>query len=779
METWEQDTILSTINERIRVCKIVSFDVFDTILFRACNHYTDVFEMVGRAIKKDDPAFPLAPVAYKNLRVAAEQRAKKEYKKRTGSYEISFEDIFDQMPTLAAYVDRLSQLELFYEEQVQYLNPHICSLIRHCTQQGKTVVLLSNMYHNRVQIESFLTKAGLDCDDIKQIYVSSEYRASKTAGELFCQLINDYPEVNPEEMLHIGDDINTDIAGAAAVGLQTCHYSVVPENAGSIYDYEHTVYQVDLGELRSLRKLASANVADRSVNTFYQKLGAEVLGPLYAAFADYVIQQACCHDIEIILPIMREGELLSRLITRALVHQKIGIICNPLYLSRIPAFTASLCEENLQKSIRQMLLRGGANVCTLFEQFCIDIIQTPYKHLAHKTLSSLGDTLKAEIEQFFLTSHNKEQILENAQNQRQLLLQYLLDLTDGKRALIVNLGIKGSTETLLHTIVRNTSLEGTLRYLLLMGSSSCVEHLLDGVNIEGWLGLGGENGDDIDAIMPHVPVLETLLNAHCGTVLKYVQEKNKVNWILKQTDFPKVQADQIDACWNGIECFQTYWFLLMQKKPFIKEKILQAKKSYLGLCRRLIEMPTQSEAQYIGRLYYLDDLHFSTAQPLGKRTLPRGLTDKQLESHIHSTVQGGSYWPQAEIAMQYPAFFKRQYLRRLSGTSANSVIVGIINRILELGVDRIVIFGAAELGRALCHHTAFFGISTTCFVDSNPSLHGRRIKGIPIVPLAQVPDDTQVFVIASLLYADEIEKAILEHIKMRSAAVHVLNPHNF
>jgi len=78
----------------------------------------------------------------------------------------------------------------------------------------------------------------LDKFDIRRyfekIYISSEIRYRKPAKEFYLQIINDYPHIEKNKMLMIGDSIVNDFYGAKDLGLS----SILFDN-GKTGDYYH------------------------------------------------------------------------------------------------------------------------------------------------------------------------------------------------------------------------------------------------------------------------------------------------------------------------------------------------------------------------------------------------------------------------------------------------------------------------------------------------------------------------------------------------------------
>jgi len=75
-DMWERDCFLRNLDQLITGKKIVSFDIFDTLLFRGVAEPADLFEILGResaALGYLDANF--SPKIFKNIRKMAEQKA--------------------------------------------------------------------------------------------------------------------------------------------------------------------------------------------------------------------------------------------------------------------------------------------------------------------------------------------------------------------------------------------------------------------------------------------------------------------------------------------------------------------------------------------------------------------------------------------------------------------------------------------------------------------------------------------------------------------------------
>ncbi len=99
------------------------------------------------------------------------------------------------------------------------LYPHVLEALGTLRAMGFRLWLLSNA--QRVFTAYELRHLGLD-NQFDGVYISSDYRCRKPDGRFFRALMEERG-LSPENCLMIGNDRNTDIAGAQAVGMATLY----------------------------------------------------------------------------------------------------------------------------------------------------------------------------------------------------------------------------------------------------------------------------------------------------------------------------------------------------------------------------------------------------------------------------------------------------------------------------------------------------------------------------------------------------------------------------
>lgn len=191
---------------------VLSFDVFDTLLFRKVKKPIDIF----RALEKKNEVANFA-----SCRVQAEIAARRKKHSELGTYEVTLEEIY-QMPELKCKIspDVLVRSECIEEIACCYANPLLKQFVdRLCTEQ-KPMIAITDMYLKPELIRKMLDLNGYSC--IGQIFVSSKYGVSKSDGALFDLVSDDLGE--NLSVLHIGDNFFSDVIRCRNKSFHQLHY---------------------------------------------------------------------------------------------------------------------------------------------------------------------------------------------------------------------------------------------------------------------------------------------------------------------------------------------------------------------------------------------------------------------------------------------------------------------------------------------------------------------------------------------------------------------------
>ena len=274
--------------KKIEGFRYVSFDVFDTLLIRPYVRPTDLFHHME--LNEGIPGFAKA-------RVSAERNTRSRE-----CPEVTLGEIYENIgPEFKGYMD----LEMKYESQVLQCNPEMKPIFDRAVSEGKTVILISDMYLPSGLIKDILEERGFS--GYHELYLSCEHRKSKHFGDLFEHVLDDLG-IDPDELLHIGDNKTSDVKTPSYIGIGTAHYTKVIDRYFKTHRREHRYYRMNRNVERSmiigvdaLRWLESS--ADGG--GFWYDFGYRYGGPINAAFASFIDRNA--EKDGILLFVARDG----------------------------------------------------------------------------------------------------------------------------------------------------------------------------------------------------------------------------------------------------------------------------------------------------------------------------------------------------------------------------------------------------------------------------------------------------------------------------------------
>ncbi|MBK7399925.1 MAG: hypothetical protein IPJ34_27660 [Myxococcales bacterium] len=338
--------------------RVLSLDVFDTLLFRPFARPSDLFWEVHRTLREAGHGpLTVPPGELAWLRVNAESNARAQ----APGYEVRLPEIAEELARMlggAPAAEALHEAELAAERAHIELDGDIAALVRHAAAKGVPYVLTSDMYLSAADIQSLLdaalARANVQLPMPAHVFVSSEHRTGK-AGRLF-PLVLAQMSVGAHEVFHVGDNAHSDVESPKRQGLHTFHYEHVPRELEAMLAAEdarlslETRHTGDLA-LRTLRaKIVGAHRVARTDDEAGElscfDYGVTVFGPILAAFADWVVEDCVRHGVRVVHCLMREGHLLAPLIERAARAASDDLVVKKLWTSRYALRAASFHQAD-------------------------------------------------------------------------------------------------------------------------------------------------------------------------------------------------------------------------------------------------------------------------------------------------------------------------------------------------------------------------------------------------------------------------------------------------
>lgn len=761
--------------ETARKYELISFDIFDTLLLRTVSKPIDVFETVwSRAdnIKLND----ISPKEFVKLRAEMERRARN----KKASREVTLSDIYNEFPDyIVTDINKLLDIEIETEKDICYRNNTIYQLILDLKKEDKKICLLSDMYLNKKQVSEILEVNGIDISLFDEIIISNEEDCSKQNGELFKIMFNKFSDISCGQILHIGDNKNSDYDQAIKQGIAAFHYDAVPDKLNSIYDYEKIRHNIPLPEILSLRKTivydktnAFEKCEDES-ETYKEayEIGASIVGPFLANFISYVCDRIEKLGIKRIYPLMREGYILGRLLEAEVVHRKIDLEIHPIYVSRMVTYIPSIENVNREEienmiGARNLTLNESIKLMGLDMSLFEDVRE--YGDLrwkdSHK-ISKNGTTLKEYLISEFLEKDNVEAAEKYIKEQRNYLVKYLKqEIGDFNNAATIDIGFFGRIQMWMEKALSIEGIECKMKHFLAVGVTG--DKIYDDMNFEGYYSTFAENTDLISTIHRTTDILEKFISVTEGSTIGY--KENSETGKIEPVRGKKVGNELItNASFSGILDFQKAFHKFAEMKPETAKKVVNDQRGALMIMHRLIDMPRRKEAELIRKIEA--DTNFGTEY---KKQIITDENIKLLEEkgadfidkcNVSYTYQNSSIvWPKGVITLADEYYYVRRALKNSAGNEIAKSMQEVVERVQADGVKEVSLYGAGENGRQFYFMCNLYNIKVNCFIDRKESLWGTKKEGIEIMGLDEaMKRGNDVYIVTSLFSISEISEFIM------------------
>ncbi|HJA93973.1 MAG TPA: HAD-IA family hydrolase [Candidatus Eisenbergiella merdipullorum] len=275
---------------------LVSFDVFDTLLFRPFSSPEDLFYLVGQKLDYLD---------FRRIRVDAETKARQEHQKRDGNSETTLSEIYKILERDAGIpCEEGMRAELKTEEELCFANPYMLQVFQLLKEAGKRVIALSDMYLPEKAVLRMLEKcgfAGLDA-----CLVSCEYGLSKSEGGLYRKAENLIGAA--KNCVHVGDDQISDVKNAVLAGWKAVSYKNVNRTGAR---FRSTEMSAVAGSI--YRGLVNAHIHNglRGYSRDYE-YGFIYGGIFVLGYCQFIHEYTSRHPVDRILFLARDGDILKK-----------------------------------------------------------------------------------------------------------------------------------------------------------------------------------------------------------------------------------------------------------------------------------------------------------------------------------------------------------------------------------------------------------------------------------------------------------------------------------
>lgn len=431
------------IKRKIAKADVVSFDVFDTLIKRNVMKPSDLFVIVGNEFERKT-GIPLGD--YKAKRIFSEQKARN----KSGKEEVTINEIFNHMEGISEKNrEKLKFLEIDMEIRMSCPSHEMQELYFYALSLGKKIIITSDMYLEKAQIEKLLKKNGYT--GYERIYVSSDLGICKRSGNLYGYILNDM-KIDAGRMVHIGDNIRSDWKRAKEKGIVSClipgrkmnlTYWKRGKDLGKDMNWKYSVIKAFLNNHIQIKDTGK-------LKDYAERIGFEVLGPLLAGYTVWLKKEADEINAGKIFFLSREGKILQR--AYRVMFPECTIPQSYLYVSRQSVLVPLLASvENfdelidvLKNFMRTPELKTVRILCSLDEKEFKDQLE---KIGLEENTSVYGISNKEEV-----FSIIRELGLNWFRQQKEYLLTYLEREHFEGNVILADIGWTGTMQNALHIL---------------------------------------------------------------------------------------------------------------------------------------------------------------------------------------------------------------------------------------------------------------------------------------------------------------------------------------
>lgn len=414
---------------------LIAFDFFDTIVHRKC-HPEKIISLWAESVRYHFK-IGLSKFEIYYLRKKSEEELRKKKKLGDVSYDQIMNKVYKKICEhgylkeidISSFLEYSKKIEYEYEKKNIFLDEETLKKIKYYYELKKKIIIISDFYFGKDLIYNI-------CENLKiekffsDVYVSSDYNARKSTGELYKKVIR-IQKISPERCLMIGDNKESDQNIPRRIG-----FNILPiESNNSTNEFFFKRKLV----CNKIKKMCSRH----SIFGGY----AGIMYYFICKLHFYAINNNCSR----LVFFSREGQLLKELFDfyQEYVDKRYRINTQYAYISRKATFLASLklCQE---EDFSRMFL----NYKSLSLQDFLDNLGFSDKEIAYivdntnvnKNLMTCRRGLSPEFDNFLENS-----IFIRLYNQKRneavsLVSGYLNQISSDETMWVVDIGWRGSIQ---------------------------------------------------------------------------------------------------------------------------------------------------------------------------------------------------------------------------------------------------------------------------------------------------------------------------------------------
>ena len=526
-----------------------SFDVFDTLIARKTATPKGIFSLIQHKLMTCLEYQAISRYIAANffeLRFHAEELARKN-NEFNGIEEISLDEIYIVMALTGCLSPEerrvLCELERITElENVVGIDENI-EKVKSLISQGEEVILLSDMYLDKVIIREMLVKADPIFREIP-LYISSELKKRKTSGNLY-RMVKDKLVIDYDNWIHFGDNSYQDIEVPFKLGITVQQYHPEPLivfEEKLLKDYESNAFlQLMIGAAKNARRR-------EGLTSDAEKIGASLSGPILYSYADWILNECIEKGTKRLYFIARDGYLIKKIVDIMIEYQNIDIDTFYIYGSRKAWRIPSLSREEF--NLYQIIQWSNVHKIKTIEDLA-DVLMIPVEELLpflpqgchNKSIKVTSQTVEYLVKKLERDTEFIEYCLAKHAPKREAAKRYLwqeIDFSDDSFA-FVDISGGGLTQGCLKKLLAGVYNKPIRTYFF----------KIDRVNLMN----GCINEVFIPSFLKNSLVLEMVSRAPHGQTIGYRMDHGKTVAITEDLEVEAILQHGFLEYQRGVECY--------------------------------------------------------------------------------------------------------------------------------------------------------------------------------------------------------------------------------
>lgn len=652
--------------------KVVSTDVFDTLLWRQVPSPPAAFGLVGDRLAHRGMLTPaVTAMGFASLRAQAEEHARHRLDERSRRTEVTLAEVYELLGdgVLAAgarVAGAALKVELEVERDLLVPDLDVLALLEAAQEAGKAVVAVSDTYFTEDQLRWLLDQPALRGFALDRVFTSCGYRIGKSGG-LFDIVLREL-DVAPEQIVHLGDNEVADVEVPRGLGIACTPFEQRPAaleavmaaearhvSRGPVFGRSPSDAGVapDLTALRGKLAARAEREALPGALRPYWDHGALVHGPVLTGFAEWVQERAAELGVTRVHAFMREGAFLGPLIDRAGEYGGTEIRCAPLWLNREVLALAAVSDAS-EEDLRPLLeRRRRPTVARLLRTLGLSFADLP-RFAGHAETRLDDPTTSVNLFEAIEADESvRVKVVAHAAAARERIVRYVQrELAGDARLVCVDIGWGATAQGLLDRALAQTGLGVDVCGLYLATHAGAAQRTFQGTPTAGFLAEFGLPLEATRLLVRSPEVLEQICMPDHGSQVGLGEDLEPV---LEEGERDPVQAAQAATVRDGVLAFQREWARYRLATPGKVAALSGAAELLRPLLVRAVAAPTAEEvAAFAGWLH--DENQGSDAteamvnpalEPMLRHLDPAGLRDLPMHD---------LYWPFAAAARIDPTW---------------------------------------------------------------------------------------------------------------------------